>query len=189
MHIIQQTSPIFNKKGYAGASMKDLTGATKLTTGSIYGNFDNKEEVALAALDFNLEALEKRVKSKTKLATTAKAELVAYIAGYRAMVNESRVWGGCPMQNALVDADDTNEKIRKKAATALLSKKKELMHIIERGKSTGEFRPGIDSESTAVKILSLIEFSFLINSATMNGKEMDKVLGFAEEVIHEVSAA
>jgi AcrR family transcriptional regulator len=52
--IIEKTAPIFNKKGYAGTSLSDMTEATNLTKGSIYGNFANKDEVALAAFDYNL---------------------------------------------------------------------------------------------------------------------------------------
>ncbi|MDO9376148.1 MAG: TetR/AcrR family transcriptional regulator, partial [Ferruginibacter sp.] len=55
--IVEQTAPIFNKKGYAGTSLTDLTEATGLTKGSIYGNFANKDEVALAAYDYNLSLL------------------------------------------------------------------------------------------------------------------------------------
>ena len=44
--IIETAAPIFNKKGYAGTSLSDLTQATGLTKGSIYGNFKNKDEVA-----------------------------------------------------------------------------------------------------------------------------------------------
>ena len=50
-YIIEKTAPIFNKKGYAGTSLSDMTGATGLTKGSIYGNFNDKDEVALAAFD------------------------------------------------------------------------------------------------------------------------------------------
>ena len=41
--IIQKVAPIFNKHGYYGTSMSDLTQATGLTKGAIYGNFKNKE--------------------------------------------------------------------------------------------------------------------------------------------------
>jgi len=47
--IVEQTAAIFNEKGYAGTTITDLTNATKLTKGSIYGNFTNKDDVALAA--------------------------------------------------------------------------------------------------------------------------------------------
>ena len=40
--IIETTASLFNKKGYAGTSMSDLTEATKLTKGSIYGNFERE---------------------------------------------------------------------------------------------------------------------------------------------------
>ena len=51
--IIEKTAPVFNEKGYAGTSMNDLMMVTGLTKGSIYGNFQNKDEVALAAFDYN----------------------------------------------------------------------------------------------------------------------------------------
>lgn len=35
--IIGRTSPIFNKKGFVGTYLSDITEATKLTKGSIYG--------------------------------------------------------------------------------------------------------------------------------------------------------
>ena len=37
--IVEKTAPVFNEKGYAGTSLTDLTNATRLTKGSIYGNF------------------------------------------------------------------------------------------------------------------------------------------------------
>jgi len=38
-----------------GTSLSDMTDATGLTKGSIYGNFNSKDEVALAAFDHNLK--------------------------------------------------------------------------------------------------------------------------------------
>ena len=46
-YIIETVAPIFNRKGYAATSMSDLTAATGLTKGAIYGNFKNKEELAI----------------------------------------------------------------------------------------------------------------------------------------------
>ena len=49
--IIEKAAPLFNTRGYAGTSMNDITRATGLTKGAIYGNFDNKEEIAIAAFN------------------------------------------------------------------------------------------------------------------------------------------
>ncbi|MGN6478181.1 MAG: TetR/AcrR family transcriptional regulator, partial [Flavipsychrobacter sp.] len=56
--IVEQVAPIFNVKGYAGTSLSDMTSATGLTKGSIYGNFSGKDDVALAAFDYNLAKLQ-----------------------------------------------------------------------------------------------------------------------------------
>ena len=37
--ILETVAPIFNRKGYAGTSLSDLTAATGLTKGAIYFNF------------------------------------------------------------------------------------------------------------------------------------------------------
>jgi len=52
--IIEKTAPIFNSKGYAGTSLTDITEATKLTKEVFMETLANKDEVALAAFDYNL---------------------------------------------------------------------------------------------------------------------------------------
>jgi AcrR family transcriptional regulator len=56
--IIEQTAELFNKKGYAGTSLSDITSATGLTKGSIYGNFENKDEVAKEVYLYNSKRLQ-----------------------------------------------------------------------------------------------------------------------------------
>ena len=55
--IIKTVAPVFNKYGYMGTSMSDLTEATGLTKGALYGNFENKEALALAAYEFSINRL------------------------------------------------------------------------------------------------------------------------------------
>lgn len=51
--IIKKVAPLFNKKGFAGTYLSDMNEATSLSKGSIYGNFKDKNEVAIEALKFN----------------------------------------------------------------------------------------------------------------------------------------
>ena len=55
--ILETVAPIFNKHGYAATSMSDLTSATGLTKGAIYGNFKNKEDLAIAAFKHTIKKL------------------------------------------------------------------------------------------------------------------------------------
>ncbi len=63
-YIIEKTAHIFNKKGFEGTSLSDMTSATGLTKGSIYGNFANKDEVALEVFDFNLRKIDHVIRSE-----------------------------------------------------------------------------------------------------------------------------
>ena len=59
--IIETVAPIFNKNGYAGTSLSDITKATGLTKGAIYGNFKNKEELAVAAFNTTVKKMLRRI--------------------------------------------------------------------------------------------------------------------------------
>ena len=80
--ILERTAPIFNEKGYAGTSLNDLTKATGLTKGSIYGNFDNKDDVALAAFDFNFNRITLYLKDKILATDNSIERLLIYPTVY-----------------------------------------------------------------------------------------------------------
>ncbi|WP_221931396.1 TetR/AcrR family transcriptional regulator [Pedobacter westerhofensis] len=185
-HIIASTAAIFNKKGYAGTSITDMTKATQLTSGSIYGNFANKEEVALAAFDYNLANFRRLVQLEVNKCTTTKDKLYMYIQAYHSSANLKFPEGGCPMQNALVDADDTFEALRKKAAEGIMLWKKDLVTVIQQGIKEGVFRPETKAEKTALHIIALSEFGFLMYSVSRSRKQSDEMLEIAMEVAKSI---
>jgi TetR/AcrR family transcriptional regulator, transcriptional repressor for nem operon len=185
-HIIATTASIFNKKGYTGTSISDLTKATQLTSGSIYGNFANKEEVALAAFDYNMTCWRNILHGFINRYTTTEEKLLAYVKAFYSSSNLKFPEGGCPMQNALTDADDTFEALRKKAADGILLWKKDLVTLINKGIKEGVFKPDTSAEKTAVEILALCEFAFLMYSASKSLKQSDKILDVALDVVQAI---
>jgi len=185
-HIIAATAPIFNKKGYSGTSITDLTKASKLTSGSIYGNFANKEEVALAAFEYNMNGFRQVLKKSAGTKKAAKDKLLMYIKAFHSSANSDFPEGGCPMINTLVDADDTSEPLRKKAAEALMLWKKDLVEIIQAGKAAKEIRSDADTNKTAWHIIALCEFAITMYSATRNPKESDAIVTMALEVARDI---
>ena len=49
--ILEKAAPLFNKRGFNGCSMQDISAATGLEKGSLYTHFHNKEQLALEAFD------------------------------------------------------------------------------------------------------------------------------------------
>ncbi len=86
--------------------MSVIMGATKLSKGSLYVHFDNKDVLAGAAVDHNMDLLRKKVMAAVGRQTNAKDKLFAYIDVFIDPMNPP-VTGGCPMMNFGTEADDT----------------------------------------------------------------------------------
>ncbi|MBO9611666.1 MAG: TetR/AcrR family transcriptional regulator [Dyadobacter sp.] len=186
--IIEKTAEIFNRKGYAGTSMSDITEATGLTKGSIYGNFENKEEVALAVFEYNRSLVFNTVQAELEKAETYFDKLMVYGHVYRDVITSVGNRGGCPILNTAVEADDTNVPLQLCAAKALFSWKKNIVGIIEKGAEAGEFRQGVNAEQMAVSIIALIEGGVMFSKVTNDYGNMDHVLATVQALVRVIKA-
>src|SRR5579871_3308737 len=130
--IIEKTAPIFNVKGYAGTSLSDMTDATGLTKGSIYGNFSNKDEVALAAFDHNLQKIGQIIQREMDKQATVREKLLVYTHVYENFLSFPFPQGGCPILNTAIEADDTHPALKKRVAEAILSWKNRIIALLEK---------------------------------------------------------
>lgn len=180
--IIEKTAPVFNIKGYAGTSITDLSEATGLTKGSIYGNFSNKDEVALAAFDHNFQKVQNVVKAEMAKRSGVLDQLMAYVSVYEGFEKSFPV-GGCPILNTATESDDTHPELRKKVAAAIISWKNSLASLVEKGIKTKEIRATVDPEQTAIAIIALIEGGIMIAKATGKMNYRKAVMQSVEKMI------
>lgn len=161
--IIEKTAPVFNKKGYAGTSLSDITEATKLTKGSIYGNFANKDEVALATFEYNLNKVRSILNAEMDKCRTAKEKLLAQGKVYTNFPQYPFPPGGCPILNTATECDDTHPALKKKVAEAINRWKRKIMDVVEAGIKAKEFRKDVDPAQVALTIIALIEGGIMIS--------------------------
>ena len=184
--IIEKTAAIFNTKGFAGTSLNDITAATGLTKGSIYGNFANKDEVALAVFDYNLQKVKSAISTHIAKETTAKAKLLVYANCYEKLLFPPFTAGGCPVLNTAVEADDTHPELRKKAASAILSWKKGVIKIIEEGMENKEFVETINTEQVALTMIAMIEGAIMITKLLDSTTVIRTVMVAMKKMIEEL---
>ena len=185
--IIEATAEVFNKKGYAATSITDLEKATGLTKGSIYGNFENKDAVALAVFDYNLENKRHLINEQVDECTNYKDKLSTHVLMHYPAAKVPFTPGGCPMQNTAIEADDTNEALRKRAANGLLLWTEDIATIIKNGIAANEFKVDTDATATALHIISLIEGGAMIGKATQNMHYAIQLLDTAKHLIEKIS--
>ena len=181
--IIEKTAPIFNAQGYAGTSLADLTQATGLTKGSIYGNFENKDEVALAAFDYNFGRVNEYVKNKMLAVDNAIDRLMVYPEIYGNFLKIPFLKPGCPILNTSTEADDTHPALREKAAEALSYWKRSIENQIKRGIERGEIKENTDPTQMAVIIMSLIEGAVMQAKVARRSTELKIAMSFLETII------
>lgn len=185
--IVEKTAPIFNIKGYAGTSVSDMTEATGLTKGSIYGNFADKNEVALAAFEHNWKCVQAAVRAEMGKRKTCKDKLLTFARVYENFQSNAFPEGGCPLLNTAVEADDTHPGLREKAAAALQGWKKNIVALIEAGVAGKEFRADVDAEQTALTLIALIEGAIMMARLTGNARHRKAVMPAVKKIIHDLA--
>lgn len=185
-YIIEQTAPIFNMQGYAGTSVKDLVAATGLTKGSIYGNFVNKDEVALAAFDYNFGNITNYIATRIWEEKSAIKKLLVYPETHRQVLRLPFLQGGCPLLNTSIEADDTHPLLRKKAIAALDLWRASIIRIIENGIRTKEIKRETDSLAFAVVMISLTEGAVMQAKVTGKSKELQMSMDFLVALIQNL---
>ncbi|MCB0428971.1 MAG: TetR/AcrR family transcriptional regulator [Flavobacteriales bacterium] len=165
-YIIEKTAPIFNKKGYVGTYLSDMTEATGLTKGSIYGNFKDKNEVALEAFRYNYELQTKQILEDVEKETRACDKLLVFLGHYKTVYKTIFKNGGCAILNTAVDADNGNEFLRKEVVKKINNWSNMIVSILQQGMEEGEIKP-LDASEYAYKMIAMVEGSILL-SKTLN---------------------
>ncbi|WP_372683753.1 TetR/AcrR family transcriptional regulator [Desulfosarcina sp.] len=184
--IIDSAAPIFNKKGYAGTSMSDLTTATGLTKGSIYGNFKDKDDVAVHAFQHNIDLIFDFFTKELEAAGSTMDKLLAYPRGFRKIYRMILSYGGCPILNTAVEADDTHAVLRKMAVDVLVKWKKSIITLIEKGKSEGIIGTATDAHKAAEILIALLEGGSVLSKVTGEESYMLNAIDTAERIITDM---
>jgi len=184
--ILDKVAPIFNKQGYIGTSLTDITNATGLTKGAIYCNFKNKEDLALKSFQLNIN-----------LAITPLFKLVANTQGsinkLYAITNYHRSYydlvkdrGGCPMLRAGIDTKFINPLLFKTAQNLSQKFTLGLTNIIKDGIANDEIQHNTDPVKFAKIFLSLIEGSSLLAFTHNDQTYIDNAMDFIDSSIINV---
>ena len=161
-YLLETLAPVFSKNGYAATSLSEISKATGLSKGAIYGNFENKEQLALAAFNYNLKKVLKKLNSHVAKESSPIKQLKAITSFYREYYAYAVDFGGCPLITGGVDSNHQNPLLfaRLKQMTSRIRSK--IVDIILTGVELGEIKADIDPQVYANRIFSMIEGSLFL---------------------------
>lgn len=188
-YIIHKVSPIFNKHGYEGTSMADLTKATGLTKGAIYGNFKNKEELAFLAFKYNVDRVVNQIKVDLSDINSPLQQLFGLTNFYRRYRAYTIEFGGCPIVNIGVDANHGNADLLKKVQEVVMKLQGYITKMISLGIEAGEIKKTVNPEKYARYIFTMIEGAVFMTATMNDDSYLQETMGRIDHMIENELAA
>lgn len=163
-HILREAASVFNRLGYAGATVTDLETATGLRTGGIYRHFPGgKETLAREAFRYAAHQYDARFEEALAAPGDAVAKLRALVAAYRRNAVEPPVPGGCPVMNAAIEHDAAGSaELRRQARRAMDHWRELVRGVVADGQARGELRRDTDAAAVATFVLATLEGAVML---------------------------
>lgn len=182
-YIIEKVAPVFNRLGYEATSMADIASATGLTKGAIYGNFENKEALAIAAFNHNIRKVMGLVGDKMNEKESAVDKLFALTAFYKTYHAFTMDLGGCPLLNVGVDTNNLNSPLHIRVVLVLKKLQSNIAVIIQQGIDDGVFKPDLNTQVLGSRMVSLIEGAIFTATMLKDHQPLVDMMEFIEEMI------
>lgn len=181
--IIRKVAPIFNKHGYSGTSLSDLTKATGLTKGAIYGNFKSKEDLAIIAFQFNIQNVVDQIKVKLSESESPIGKLGKLTDFYRGYSSYTGANGGCPLVNLGVDANHDNMILLAKVRQTISRLQKGIKKMIMAGIEQGEIKPEVDADKFSRYFFTMIEGGVFLMTTMDDDTFLIEIMDRIDEIV------
>jgi TetR/AcrR family transcriptional repressor of nem operon len=180
-HIIEQAAGLFNRKGFAGASLSDIMEATGLRKGGIYRHFDSKEELAAEAFAYATRRMGARFAEALEGKKSAPERLRAIIGVYVRVPLDPPVPGGCPVLSAAVESDYGNEALRARVKEAMNGLRSLVRRIVASGVKRAELRADVDPEQVATVFTATLEGAIMLTQLYNDPRYVKRAAAHLEE--------
>lgn len=183
-YIIETVAPIFNKLGYVGTSMSDLTEATGLTKGALYGNFENKEALALAAFEHNSKRLLSAIDEKLNSEGTSLERLFVLTDFYRKYDVYTQEMGGCPIINVGIDSKHNNALLSAAASETVKAVEGKIALVLENGVHNRELNLPVTPLQFAKQLFTMIQGAVSMFTITGDRKYLINTVAYLEVLVN-----
>lgn len=151
--VLDRAMYTFWRKGYNATSMKDLTKATGLQPGSLYGAFESKRSLFLETLEayyeLNMGGLDERLSGEGSPVERIRAAFERIIEqSLRDPHNK-----GCMMVNTLLEMPEDDEEINNRLGAMFRSVEDKLEGVIKEAQELNEISQDRDCKALAQTLL------------------------------------
>ena len=182
--IVETAAAVMNRQGWLSTPVSSVLTATGLQKGGLYNHFGSMSELSEQAFAFASGQLLHIVKLRLASEGTALDKLIYLLAGFD-LVGQRRppFDAGCPILNAAIEADDTNEPLRQQVANVALEIIAELAAVIKNGQRLGQFRASIDPLRAARLLFATFEGGVMLAGLLRDPSLFAQIKNDLEDII------
>ena len=181
--IIETVAPVFIEHGYVGTSMSDLTEATGLTKGALYGNFENKEALALAAYEYSINKLLTAIDERLGIEGDSLDKLFSLTKFYRNYDIFTSELGGCPVLNMGVDAQGNNKPLAAAASETIKTIEGKIALVLEKGVNNNELHLPVTPLQFAKQFYTMLQGAVAMSTITRDRKYLMNTVAYLEVLV------
>jgi TetR/AcrR family transcriptional repressor of nem operon len=183
--IIEKSAHLFNRKGYSGTSMSDILEATGLAKGGVYGHFDSKEQIALAAFGYASAHVLNDLATRIKAQEDTRGKLIAIINYYYNFTKRSPIEGGCPVMNYSTHMGELIPELKLAIAQVVNRMLESIIMIVEKGKKYKQVKANVNARQFAEIFYSRIDGAVLLAKASGDDDSLNRMLDDLKQYIED----
>ena len=177
----------FWQRGYAATSVDDLTAATGLGKGSLYGAFGDKHALYLRALDDYIAASLRDIRASLRdPAFRAYQRLGRHVRGQARMLIADKQRRGCLMAKSAAELGATDDAVESKVAAAYTAWRDGLAACIAEAQRDGDVAAGHDPQALAGALLAFMRGQEALHKG---GATAGQLRSAAEEMVSLIPTA
>lgn len=182
-YIIEKAAPIFNQKGYVDTSLSMICQSTGLTKGSVYGNFKDKNELALESFNHILRQSIFPLADQINSVNSSKVKFSILFDYYRKYYKKTLDLGGCPILNVGMDTTHQNPELRNKVTDVISKLIGSIESILLKGIDDGDFKATTNAQLLAKRIYSMIEGSIFTAMMQKEEQHIHEMMDYLDEMV------
>lgn len=139
---------VFWRLGYEATTVHDLTAATRLGRGSLYGAFGNKEGLFLAVIDHYLERYRHRyirALSEPDIEASVRAALHVVVD----ILDSDASQPGCLLVSAVENSEERAQRVHKRIRRAFADEERAFYDRFRRAQADGQISVAADPQALA----------------------------------------
>lgn len=176
---LDQAVRVFSERGYAGASITDLTRTMRVAQGSLYKAFKDKPSLFLAAFDRYRAQRTEQLRQAIGDGGTGLERLRAALAFYAESAQGEIGRQGCLVVASTVELTTFDKPMADQITTALARNEAMLAELIREGQADGSIAAQVDAEASARMLLCLTQGMRVVGKTGRSRAQMQAVVDTA----------